>query len=130
MQVYFGQTPAGTSMQNMDHWSQACLSNDFIAYDYRNDKDNIAHYNTSTVPKYNISNIYPGMKIALFSGSHDYLADTKDVESLMNALPMSSIVYTDVQPEYAHADFVWGMNANVLIYPKIVELLTMYAVIN
>ncbi|XP_043911533.1 lysosomal acid lipase/cholesteryl ester hydrolase-like [Protopterus annectens] len=43
--VYTTHCPAGTSVQNIVHWSQNAKSGDLKAYDYDSLKENMAHYN-------------------------------------------------------------------------------------
>jgi pimeloyl-ACP methyl ester carboxylesterase len=124
IQVYVSNTPAGTSSQNMLHWLQGVVSPNFQKYDYGTPDLNIIHYGTSTPPLYNLSSL--SVKAALFAGKHDYLADPKDVQRLINEVPTDKIVYIDYQDDYAHLDFTWAYNANTRIYGKVVNLLQQY----
>jgi pimeloyl-ACP methyl ester carboxylesterase len=82
---------------------------------------NEAHYGVTTPPLYDLSQL--SVPTALFSGSHDYLGDPKDVEKIVKEAPASMIVHQDVQEDYAHLDFVWAPNANTRIYNQVVSLL-------
>lgn len=121
IQVYVSETPAGTSSQNMKHWIQGVLNPTFQKYDFGTEELNMEHYGVSTPPLYDLSKL--AVPTALFSGSHDYLGDPKDVQKIINEAPSSMIVHQDVQDDYAHLDFVWAPNANVRIYNQIVSLL-------
>ncbi|KAJ0060563.1 hypothetical protein NL108_016028, partial [Boleophthalmus pectinirostris] len=78
--VYTTHCPAGTSVQNMVHWSQAVKGGKLRAFDY-GAKENMKHYNQTSPPVYDVRR----MKVptALFSGGHDTLADPKDVALLV-----------------------------------------------
>ena len=55
------------------------------------------------------------------------LSDSRDIEALTNALPKDFIAQVLIEPSYEHLDFVWGMDAHVLIYPSIKRLLSRYS---
>jgi lysosomal acid lipase/cholesteryl ester hydrolase len=121
LQVYVSETPAGTSVRNMQHWSQLCKHNVFQHYDYGSKKTNMQHYNQSTPPAYKLADVT--VPTALFTGGQDALADPKDVAQLIQALPSSTVIaHLDV-PSYAHLDFAWGYDAATYVYPKAIELL-------
>eukprot|EP00026_Physarum_polycephalum_P009446 Phypoly_transcript_09571.p2 GENE.Phypoly_transcript_09571~~Phypoly_transcript_09571.p2 ORF type:complete len:226 (+),score=19.69 Phypoly_transcript_09571:671-1348(+) len=114
--------PSGTSMQNIVHWSQEVKKNFFQEYDFGSVSLNEQHYNQSTPPQFNVSRIT--IPTALFSGGNDALADPKDVAVLLPLL--KNLVYTHVEPSYAHLDFVWGVNACTKIYPQVLQLIQKY----
>jgi hypothetical protein len=60
--------------------------------------------------------------IALFSGEKDKLADPTDVQRTIASLNPDLIVYQSVIPYYEHLDFIWGMDANQVLYPQIISL--------
>ncbi|KAG7280078.1 hypothetical protein CRUP_018034 [Coryphaenoides rupestris] len=116
--VYTTHCPAGTSVQNMIHWSQAVQGRKLMAYDYGY-RGNMAHYNQSTPPLYNVKD----MKVptALFSGGHDTLADPKDVAMLLTQV--SNLVYHKHIPHWEHLDFIWGLDAPEQMFTDILKLL-------
>merc|ERR1712086_228127 len=67
--VYLSETPAGTSVKNMEHWAQQVRHQTFQMYDYGSAKQNIAKYNSAQPPAYKLSDIT--VKTALFTGGHD-----------------------------------------------------------
>eukprot|EP00928_Gymnodinium_smaydae_P023866 TRINITY_DN19523_c0_g1_i2.p1 TRINITY_DN19523_c0_g1~~TRINITY_DN19523_c0_g1_i2.p1 ORF type:complete len:411 (+),score=31.84 TRINITY_DN19523_c0_g1_i2:90-1322(+) len=119
--VFLAHTPAGTSVKNMDHWSQGVLHNVFQMYDYGSAERNIAAYGQSTPPAYNLRNFR--VKTALFTGGHDILADRKDVQYILDAVPDRTVVYTKNLPDYGHLDFAWGQDANLDVYTDVIRLL-------
>lgn len=127
MPVYMTHTPAGTSVQNMMHWTQSVKSGKFQMYDY-GQSGNMAHYNSSTPPQYPLDKL-TSPPLAFYTGTKDALADPADVLLLLSALPSSNQpVYLHNEPLYMHLDFVWGMDAGTKIYPSLVELALKYAV--
>jgi len=123
--VYLAHTPAGTSVKNMEHWAQLVRINRFGMYDYGSAKANMDKYNTSSPPVYKLSDV--SVKTALFTGSHDILADPKDVEQLVNGLPTASVVYHKNIEDYAHLDFSWAEDAHSIVYPDVVNLVRKYS---
>ena len=75
--VLVGETPSGTSVQNMVHWCQGMRHNVFEMYDYGTRLKNMKHYNQTTPPAYKLADV--NVPTVLLSGGHDYLADQKDV---------------------------------------------------
>ncbi|KAJ8366150.1 hypothetical protein SKAU_G00149810 [Synaphobranchus kaupii] len=116
--VYTTHCPAGTSVQNMIHWSQAVHRGKLMAYDYGK-AGNMAHYNQSTPPLYQVKD----MKVptALWSGGHDTLADPKDVAALLTQIP--NLVYHKNIPHWEHLDFIWGLDAPQEMYSEMVQLM-------
>jgi pimeloyl-ACP methyl ester carboxylesterase len=49
--VYIDGLPAGTSVQNMAHWSQAIASDHFQMFDYGSAEKNMQHYNSTIPPR-------------------------------------------------------------------------------
>ncbi|XP_036387091.1 gastric triacylglycerol lipase [Megalops cyprinoides] len=119
--VYTTHCPAGTSVQNMIHWSQAVHRGKLMAYDYGR-AGNMAHYNQSTPPLYHVRD----MKVptALWSGGHDTLADPKDVAVLLTQV--SNLVYHKHIPHWEHLDFIWGLDAPQEMYSEMVKLMSQH----
>eukprot|EP01114_Cavostelium_apophysatum_P013693 TRINITY_DN3375_c0_g1_i2.p1 TRINITY_DN3375_c0_g1~~TRINITY_DN3375_c0_g1_i2.p1 ORF type:complete len:293 (+),score=28.55 TRINITY_DN3375_c0_g1_i2:330-1208(+) len=113
----------GAGVQDLVHYLQLSRGSTFCMYDY-GAAGNLIHYGQSTPPVYNLGS----MKVptALFSGGLDNFADPMDVKTLTATLP--NIVFTNIQPDYEHLDFVWGESAYQLIYPQVVTLLNKYSV--
>ena len=57
---------------------------------------------------------------AFFTGGHDFLADPKDVANLMARIK-STLVFAKNISSYEHLDFIWGINANQLVYDEIIQ---------
>ncbi|XP_042338151.1 gastric triacylglycerol lipase isoform X2 [Plectropomus leopardus] len=116
--VYTEHCPAGTSVQNMLHWSQAVHKGKLMAFDF-GAAGNMKHYNQSTPPEYRVLD----MKVptALFSGGHDTLADPKDVAVLLTQV--SNLVFHRHIEHWDHLDFIWGLDAPKEMFPFILKLM-------
>uniref|UniRef100_A0A3P9CRH9 Lipase n=2 Tax=Haplochromini TaxID=319058 RepID=A0A3P9CRH9_9CICH len=119
--VYTTHCPAGTSVQNMIHWSQAVHTGRLVAFDF-GAAGNMKHYNQSTPPEYRVQD----MKVptALFSGGQDTLADPKDVAVLLTQVP--NLVYHQHIEHWEHLDFIWGLDAPEQMFPAVLKLLQEY----
>ncbi|NWY00284.1 LICH hydrolase, partial [Nothoprocta ornata] len=119
--VYVAHSPAGTSVQNLIHWQQLKRADQFQAYDY-GAKENIKKYNQSTPPTYEIEKI--NIPIAVWSGGDDKFADPKDMARLLPRI--KKLIYYDNFPDWGHLDFIWGLDATMKMYSKILQLITKY----
>ena len=122
LQVYVSQTPAGSSTRNMAHWQQGVLFNTFQKYNFGTPEENIDHYGQSTPPMYDLSKL--SVPTAMFSGGHDYLADPKDVQRILDEAPPDKIILFDETDTFAHLDFTWGYDANIHVYGKVLKVLS------
>uniref|UniRef100_A0A8B9P471 AB hydrolase-1 domain-containing protein n=1 Tax=Apteryx owenii TaxID=8824 RepID=A0A8B9P471_APTOW len=91
--TYTAQTPAGTSVQNIIHWSQV-HSGKFQAYDLGSSRTwrNTNRYLLATPPLHNVGGI---------------------------TIPIAI-------PEWAHLDFIWGLDTLLCMYNEIIDLMQKY----
>jgi len=116
MSVMSGHEPGGTSVQNIHHWTQMIKNPTFQKMDF-GPTGNLEHYVQVQPPQYNISLIPSTLPIALYSGSHDELADPTDVQALVNQLKsITQWLYWNEVDKYAHLDYVWATDAVDQIY--------------
>ncbi|XP_068113600.1 lysosomal acid lipase/cholesteryl ester hydrolase-like isoform X2 [Hyperolius riggenbachi] len=120
--VYVSHCPAGTSVRNMRHWSQAVHSGRLQAYDWGS-KLNRKYYNQSTPPLYKVKD----MKVptAVWSGGRDRLADRTDMALLLKEL--DNLVYHKEILQWQHLDFIWGLDAPYRMYNEIVHFLKKFS---
>eukprot|EP01097_Dermamoeba_algensis_P002507 TRINITY_DN1996_c0_g1_i2.p1 TRINITY_DN1996_c0_g1~~TRINITY_DN1996_c0_g1_i2.p1 ORF type:complete len:266 (-),score=58.06 TRINITY_DN1996_c0_g1_i2:446-1243(-) len=114
------QFPAGTSVQNMLHYTQTVKTGKFMKFDYGPIK-NKQLYGNSTPPVYNIGAIKTPM--IFYYGTEDMLADEEDVEYLISQVlpPLQSFKLS-----YGHGDFVWAPSATDMIYRPMLSLIKKY----
>uniref|UniRef100_A0A8C3MES9 Partial AB-hydrolase lipase domain-containing protein n=1 Tax=Geospiza parvula TaxID=87175 RepID=A0A8C3MES9_GEOPR len=120
--VYIAQTSAGTSVQNIIHWSQEARSGKFQAYDWGSSKKNMEKYQQTIPPLYNIEEMT--VPTAVWTGGRDLLADPKDAAILLSKIKKLS--YHKKIPEWAHLDFIWGLDAPLHVYNEIIDLMQKY----
>ncbi|XP_045214805.2 lysosomal acid lipase/cholesteryl ester hydrolase-like [Mercenaria mercenaria] len=119
--VYIGQHPAGTSVQNINHFAQMVLTGKFQMYDF-GAKDNMLKYNQTTPPVYDPSKVT--VPTAMFSGTHDWLVAPSDVTKLLNI--SKTVIFKKVISAWEHLDFIWAMDAPKLCYNDIINLFNKY----
>lgn len=76
------------------------------------------HYGQPTPPVYNMSSIPNELPLYLSYGGKDALSDVKDVQVLLDDLKnhAGDKLVVQYREDYAHADFVMGVNANKVVY--------------
>ncbi|NWU91774.1 LIPM Lipase, partial [Upupa epops] len=117
--VYIAQTSAGTSVQNIVHWSQEAHTGKFQAYDWGSSNKNMEKYQQATPPLYNVEEMT--VPTAAWTGEQDSLADPKDAAILLSQI--KRLIYHKKIPEWAHLDFIWGLDAPLHVYNEIVDLM-------
>ncbi len=63
---------------------------------------------------------------AIFAGGNDWLADPTDVNYIFDNIPSETLVFRKFIPDYNHADFIWALSANQLVYADVVDLMRKY----
>ncbi|XVF71826.1 hypothetical protein PTKIN_Ptkin12aG0070800 [Pterospermum kingtungense] len=120
--------PQPTATKNIIHLSQMIRTGTIAMYDYGNKDENIEHYGQATPPTYNMKGIPKDLPLFLGYGGKDMLADVDDVKSLLNDLKDHDkdklvLVYSK---DFAHADFILGVNANQVVYDPIVSFFKLH----
>ncbi|XP_012566664.2 gastric triacylglycerol lipase isoform X1 [Hydra vulgaris] len=117
--VYMSHLPAGTSSKDMIHFAQMIKSGKFQMFDYGK-SGNIKRYNQEFAPLYNISKVK--VPVALFTGTNDWLSDPTDVNTNLRPF-LPNIVFSKNIDAWNHVDFIWGIDANKMIYEDIIKLM-------
>uniref|UniRef100_A0A8C0PCI1 Lipase n=2 Tax=Canis lupus familiaris TaxID=9615 RepID=A0A8C0PCI1_CANLF len=119
MDVYMSHAPTGSSIQNILHIKQLYGSDEFRAYDWGSEAENMHHYNQSRPPLYDLS----AMKVptAIWAGGNDVLVTLQDVARTIPQI--RNLRYFDLLPDWNHFDFIWGLDAPRRVYSKIIELM-------
>jgi lysosomal acid lipase/cholesteryl ester hydrolase len=116
--------PGGTSIYNMIHWAQEVKGNNFGMHDWGL-AGNLLKYGRTTPPQYHLDQM-EGPPTAIFYGLEDALADPEDVARIFKEVQPGIIVGQHALPTYEHMDFVWGMNAQRDVYPKVLSYIQQY----
>ena len=119
--VYFSHNPAGTSTQNMMHWSQMVESPEKVLkyFDYGSWSRNMQHYGHSSPPSFDFTKFT--VPTYIFCGGMDSFVTLKNCMQLYSLFSdEKEIFYID---SYTHMDFVWGLDAPSKVYSTIVKLL-------
>ncbi|URE16078.1 Triacylglycerol lipase [Musa troglodytarum] len=91
-------------------------------YDHGSSAANMAAYGQSSPPEYHMSNIPHHLPLLLSYGGGDMLSDVKDVQLLLNDLSNHDAdkLVAQLVKEYAHLDFVMGVNAKQVVYDGLI----------
>ncbi|KAK1359387.1 Lipase [Heracleum sosnowskyi] len=113
--------PQSTSTKNLVHLAQIVRYGKLAKFDYEDPKSNMEHYGQPTPPIYNMSNIPTNLPLFLSYGGKDKLSDVEDVQILLDCLKSHDVDKLEIQfvKEFAHIDFVMGVNANNIVYNRI-----------
>jgi len=118
--VYTSHAPAGTSTENILHWTQMIISGKMQMFDYRDVKKNQQHYGQSIPPDYDLTQIKA--KLHLYSSKNDYLADSRDIENFLIPNLNPKVVQEHVIFEdYSHIDFIWSTDIYMDVYQPILK---------
>jgi lysosomal acid lipase/cholesteryl ester hydrolase len=96
-------------------------SGKFCRYDFGSSEANLNVYNSTSPPEYDLSKV--SVPVALFWSDNDWLADPRDVDFLSTNLPNIVLNRRIPMPKFNHIDFLWGLDADTLVYKEIISLL-------
>ncbi|TXG54845.1 hypothetical protein EZV62_020101 [Acer yangbiense] len=93
-------------------------------YNYGRPDYNLMHYGKFFPPMYNISNIPHDLPLFISYGGKDALSDVRDVQELLDSFKYHDGDKLSVQyiKDYAHADFIMGIDAKDVVYNQVVAL--------
>ncbi|GMH25693.1 hypothetical protein Nepgr_027536 [Nepenthes gracilis] len=121
--LFLQNEPQSTSVKNMVHLAQTVRDGILAKFNYGRPDYNLQHYGKAIPPIYNISNIPNDLPLFLSYGGRDALSDIQDVATLLDCLKLHDGDKLTVQfiKDYAHADFIMGINAKDLVYSAVVK---------
>ncbi|MED6152736.1 Lipoyl ligase, partial [Stylosanthes scabra] len=123
LDLFFMNEPLSTSTKNLVHLAQIVRSGVLAKFNYVRADYNIQHYGKRFPPIYNLSNIPHNLPLFLSYGGQDALSDVLDVTTLLDYLKLHDVDKLSVQfiKDYAHADFIMGVNAKDILYNAIIS---------
>jgi lysosomal acid lipase/cholesteryl ester hydrolase len=116
MPVMANHEPGGTSYYNMLHWLQSLKSGEFQKLNLGNEED-IQLYNTT-----HIAETFSKFPSYIIAGENDALVAPKDFAKLKALLTPSGAQFT-LLPDYAHADYIWGITCKELVFNPTIEFI-------
>ncbi|XP_030460450.1 triacylglycerol lipase 2-like [Syzygium oleosum] len=126
--IFLAHEPQSTATKNMIHLAQMIRTGTIEMFDYGNEDDNMNHYGQPTPPVYNMTSIPNDLPLYLSYGGKDLLADPDDVKVLLGCLKDhdGDKLVIQYREDYAHADFVFGVNANQVIYEPVMAFFRLH----
>ncbi|KAI4350526.1 hypothetical protein L6164_004975 [Bauhinia variegata] len=120
--LFLKNEPQPTSTKNLVHLAQTVRYGVLAKFNYERPDYNIMHYGEAFPPPYNLSNIPHDLPLFISYGGQDALSDVRDVDNLLDSLKLHDVDKLSVQfiKDYAHADYIMGVNANDLVYNPII----------
>ncbi len=119
-----GHEPGGTSTRTVVHFAQEVNSGRFCKYDFGSASGNRRAYGQPHPPDYRLARVT--VPVALMWSDNDWLADPRDVEALF-ALPNLVDNYRVPMQKFNHIDFIWGVDADKLVFKRIFKLFGRFA---
>ncbi|KAL6509178.1 hypothetical protein OROGR_022488 [Orobanche gracilis] len=120
--------PQSTATKNLVHFSQSVRSGVLSKYDYGTHK-NRQIYGAAQPPVYDLSKIPPDFPLFISYGGQDALTNIKDVDRLLDTLKSThdkDKMQVQYIKEYAHVDFIMGVNAYDRVYNHIIDFFKKY----
>lgn len=123
--TYMHHTPSGASMKNVVQYPQQHYANKFRRLDL-GPAGNRLKYGRDDPPEYDVSRIR-SESIVLFTADTDYLANPRDINTLVTKLqvkPYRWFNITEDEPhEFSHISFVYSKKAGTLINERVFGVL-------
>ncbi|CAI0457577.1 unnamed protein product [Linum tenue] len=121
--LFLQNEPQSTATKNMVHLAQTVRDGVLAKFNYGTADYNMMHYGEASPPVYNLSNIPHDLPVFLSYGGQDALSDIRDVQRLLDSFRAHDVDKLSVQyvREYAHADFIMGVNAKDIVFNQVVS---------
>ncbi|KAK4768627.1 hypothetical protein SAY87_003768 [Trapa incisa] len=114
-----------TSTKNLLHFAQTVRNGRLTKYDY-GIPGNLLIYGEVAPPPYELSSIPKDIPMFVSYGGRDAISDPWDVQTLLHRLQLHDVDKLSVQfiEDYAHTDFIMGVNANDVVYSQVLSFVT------
>ncbi|XP_028170213.1 lipase 3-like [Ostrinia nubilalis] len=116
-----GHTPAGAAARQFVHYAQGISGKEFRRYDHGTILANRRAYGSWSPPRYDLSRITT--PVFLHYSDTDPLAHVNDVNRLFRELGRPIGKFRIPMATFSHMDFIWGVNAEDLLYSRTVNLI-------
>lgn len=110
--------PAGVSTNQVRHYLQLSLSNEFRQFD-EGLKGNKKRYGQDMPPNYEVEKITS--QVYLYSGEADDSANPKDVSRMAELLPNLRENHRVPNPTFGHLDFIFAMEVKTEINDRVIK---------
>jgi len=120
--VYLAHFAEGTSFKDVVHFGQVIVNKKCQKFDYGT-AGNKQHYHQATAPLCHVKDM--PTPTLLFVGARDGLGDPGDNEALKPQI--KNLVHYEVIPEWNHLDFLYGVDAHKLLYPRLVNIMKQFS---
>jgi len=115
-----GELPSPTSLKTFCHGTQCFNAGKFQHYDY-GQVGNYKRYGEPTPPEYDLTKTT--VPVATFYSIGDQLCSAEDVAMLAESFPNLIGNFQVGHGEFAHTDFMFGRDADTLVYEKVIDIL-------
>ncbi|XP_057461065.1 triacylglycerol lipase 2-like [Actinidia eriantha] len=126
--IFLDHEPQPSATKNMIHIAQMVRKGTIEMYDYGSEDENNKYYGQPMPPAYNMAGIPNDLPLFLSYGGQDLLSDVEDVHTLLDTLkdhdPDKLVV--QYKEDYAHADFVFGVNAKQVVYDPLMAFFNLH----
>uniref|UniRef100_A0A182U574 Lipase n=1 Tax=Anopheles melas TaxID=34690 RepID=A0A182U574_9DIPT len=116
-------TPAGASVNQLVHYAQGYNSGRFRQFDYGLTL-NLIRYGSIRPPDYPLDRVTA--PVALHYGDNDWLAAVSDVRQLHSSIRNPIGLFRVSDPNWNHLDFTWGIDADSLLYRRVISFMDRY----
>ncbi|ODM93609.1 Lipase 1 [Orchesella cincta] len=115
--VIASHTPDNVSSKTVNHFLQIMRSGKFQKYDYG--WRNMDIYGQEHPPEYNLKNVTAS--VVIFHSENDIFATPNDVRKSCKLLPNLKEINLVKDPLFTHVDFTYAIDADKLIYSRILD---------